>query len=105
MVDWVFAPPSNTTTLINMLTYFNNLTDVGQGGMFFTVMLIVFGSILFLMMRAWGTEKAFGITSIIVCLNVFLFRLLSWVNDATLTVTVILMLLGIFLLAQNKGEV
>jgi len=101
LITWVFQPPTNQTDFLDMLTYFNNLTDVGQGGMFFTVMLIVFGGILFMMMRAWGSEKSFGITSIVVCIIAWLFRLMSWVNDYMVTVATILMIFGVYLLIKQ----
>ena len=101
LIDLVFEPPKNATTLISMLDYFNSLTDVGQGGMFFTIMLIVFGGILFLMMRAWGSEKAFGITSIIISIISVLFRILNWVNDYVVAVCVILGIFGIVLLIKG----
>jgi len=101
LITWVFNPPTNQSTFIEMLTYFNNLTDVGQGGMFFTVMLIVLGGILFMMMRAYSPERALGITGIIICLISWLFRLLNWVNDAVVTICTILMVFGVYLLVKE----
>ena len=104
LIEMVFQPPARgTTEFIGMLSYFNSLTDVGQGGMFWTVMLIVFGGIIFMMMRAYSPEKSLGITSIIICVVAILFRILSWVNDYVVTVCVIIMAFGIYLLVKEAA--
>ena len=100
-IDFVFAPPTNNTGFIGMISYINNLTDVGQGGMFFTVMLIVLAGILFMMMRAYSPERAFGITSIIIGIIAWLFRILDWVNDEVITIITILMIFGVYLLMKE----
>ena len=103
-LNLVFPPPSgNATDFLGMLTYINNLTDVGQGGMFWTVMLIVFGGILFLMMKSFSTERALGVTTIIICIISWLFRILNWVNNYTITITTILMIFGVYLLVKESA--
>lgn len=103
-LNLTFQPPNaGQTDILGMLDYINSLTDVGSGGMFWTVMLIVFGGVLFLMMKSFGTEKSFGITTIIICVIAWLFRLLSWVNDYTVTVCTILMIFGIYLLTKEAA--
>ena len=101
-LDLVFAAP-NSTDFVGMLSYINSLTDVGQGGMFWTVMLIVFGGILFLMMKSYSTERSLGITTILVCVISWLFRLMSWVNDFVVTICTILMIFGVYLLVKEAA--
>ena len=103
LITMVFEPPQNTTSFIGMLSYFNSLTDVGQGGMFWTVMLVVFAGVLFMMMRAYSPERAFGITSISVLIISILFRALSWINDYTIAVIVILAIFGFYLLIKEAA--
>ena len=81
----------------------NGLTDVGQGGMFFTVMLIVLAGMLFMMMRAYSPERAFGITTIIIGIIAWLFRILDWINDAVITILTVLMIFGIYLLVKEAA--
>jgi hypothetical protein len=102
MADLVFQPPTSTD-FIGMLGYINNLTDVGSGGMFWTIMLIVFGGILFLMMKSFSTERSLGITAIIICILAWLFRIINWVNDYTVTTCTILMIFGIYLLVKESA--
>jgi len=103
LITWVFQPPTNQSTFIEMLTYFNSLTDVGHGGMFFSVMLIVLGGVLFMMMRAYSPERAMGITFIILAILAFLFKLLSWIPSSVMTICIILGIFGVFLLVKS-GE-
>ena len=102
VINWVFAPPSNATGLVLMLSYLNGLTDVGQGGMFFTVMLIVFAGMLFMIMRAYCPERAFGITTIIIGILAWLFRALDWINDTVIGIITVLMIFGIYLLVKES---
>lgn len=100
--DLVFQAPNNVTDFFDMMGYLNNLTDVGQGGMFWTIMLIVFAGVLFLMMKAYSVEKASAITFISSFIVSLLLRWVGWVNDFVVTVTVILCLLGIYLLVKES---
>jgi len=102
-LNLTFEAPNNVTSLIDMLGYFNNLTDTGQGGMFWTVMLIVFGGMLFLMMKSFSTERAFGITTFVVWIGAILFKLLNWVNNAVLTICSILMVAGVYLIFKEAA--
>jgi len=105
LIDFVFAPPTaNQTDFMDMLGYINNLTDVGQGGLFFTIMLIVFAGIMFLMMRGFSTERALGVTSIITFLMAMLFKILNWVNNYVVTITAILAIFGIYLLVKESSQ-
>ena len=103
-LNLTFPPPSaNSTDFLGMLSYFNNLTDVGSGGMFWTVMLIVLSGVLFLMMKSFGTEKALGITALIIGILSFLFRMIGWVNDYTVTICIILAIFGVYLLVKEAA--
>lgn len=88
-IDLVFDPPTNGTDFMGIMNYFNSLTDVGNGGMFWTVMLIVFATILFLMMKAYSTEKAMSWTLVISAVIAGLLRILNWINDATVAIFII----------------
>jgi len=101
MVDLVFPAPTNQSSFFDMIGYFNSLTDVGQGSMFWTVILIVMASMAFLMMKAYSVEKAAGIAFIFSAIMAFFFRMLGWVNDYVLTICVILMIFGVILLVKE----
>jgi hypothetical protein len=103
-MDYVFEPPTNTTNFFDMLGYFNNLTDVGAGGLFWTIMLVVLSGMLFLMMKAYSTGKAMGITFITSFFIALLFKIMGWVNNYVLTVTVLLAIFGIYLLKEDSNR-
>jgi Mg2+/Co2+ transporter CorB len=103
-VDLVFPAPTNQTSFFDMMGYFNSLTDVGAGSMFWTVILIVISSMIFLMMKAYSVEKSAGITFIVAAVLAFFLRILGWVNDYVLTVTIILAIFGIFLLVRESSQ-
>lgn len=102
-INFTFPIP-NTTDFLGAVNYFNSLTDVGQGGMFFTIMLIVFGGIMFMMMKNYGAEKALGFTGIMVAVIAWLFRILSWVNDITVTICTILGAIGLILIIKGASD-
>lgn len=103
MADLIFNAPNNVTTITGWMDYLNYLTDTGQGGMFWTVILVVFGSILFLLIKAYSTEKAFGVTSIIVCVTALLFKLIGLISNTVFTITIIIMLYGVVLLVKEAA--
>jgi len=104
MVDLVFPAPTNQSSFFDMMNYFNSLTDVGQGSMFWTVMLIVISAMAFLMMKTYSVEKAAAGSFIFAAIIAFFFRLLGWVNDYVLTICILLAIFGVFLLMKESSQ-
>lgn len=104
-VNWTFPPPKNVSSLSEQIAYFNSLTDVGTGGNLGNLGLILIGSVLFLMTRDKGIERALGISTLITGITGVLFRFLRLVNDYVLTVSIIFAILGLFLIVKEHGNV
>jgi len=104
MNNLTFAAPENITDFFDMMAYFNNLTDIGQGSMFWTVILIVASAMLFMMMKAYSVEKASSITFIFSFFLALLLNIIGWVNSYVVTITVILAVFGIYLLVKESSQ-
>lgn len=88
--------PDNLTTIIDLGTYSNQVTE----GIFGTGFLLVLFVVMFLRFHGFRETKAslLGSSMITFIVAVF-FRMLGWVNDLTLYVCVILVI--IFILMQK----
>jgi hypothetical protein len=103
MADLVFEAPQNASNFFQMMDYFNSLTDVGSGSVFWLVMLVVMATMIFLMMKGFTTEKSLSVTFILTFTMAFLLRLLGWVNDYVIAVTAILAIFGLYMLMKDES--
>jgi len=104
MVDYVFANPKNVTDFPQMLQYFNNLTDIGAGGMLGIIFLILIGAILFLMMKAYKFESAITVSLLITSIFGILFRIIGLINDYALYVCIIFLVGSIYALMREAAK-
>lgn len=90
--------------ILDNISCIAGFTDIGFGSMLGIVMLVVFSAVLFLMMRVYGNERAFGVTFLLSAFMAFLMRRLHFINDSVLTVTIILAVIGVILLIKEAAQ-
>jgi hypothetical protein len=95
--NMTFPPPQNATDFTAFLKYMNSLTDVGSGGNLGILFLVLISGVLFMMTKAFGTERALGISFFITGIFAGLFRLLDLVNNYVVSVCTILAAMGVWL--------
>lgn len=104
MVNLVFDNPNNLSDFGNMLTYLNDLTDVGAGGMIGVIILLVVGFVLFFMMKAWSFNKAFPTASFILGIIAVFLRVMGLINNVVLGLVIVLVVYGIYELVRGAGD-
>jgi hypothetical protein len=109
MVDLVFPIPS-IENFGEFVKYIDQLTDVGMGGILGILILMIFGSVLFLMLKSYGTEKSAGVTFFITGIIGVMLRIFatsdgwSLINNYTLTIVILLSVLGLYMLLRESAK-
>lgn len=104
LVELVFPPPTNATTLLQKLQYFDSLTDVGFGGVLGIVFsLIIFGS-LFLSMKAYAFEKALAVSMFISSILMVMFAGMGFISSKLIYLGVTMFIISLFLLLNRESQ-
>lgn len=103
VVNQVFDFTLNDSSLFGMFQKINSFTDVGGGGMLGIFILLVVGGVLFMMMKAYGNEKAFSVSMMITALVGAFLRILNLVSDTIMYICILIFAVG-FLLMMKEGE-
>lgn len=101
----VFDAPKNVTTFPQMLQYINGLTDAtGNGGVIGILILLVIGASLFMMIKGYGTEKAFGVTGLVLFfLSVFL-KVMLLIPSSVMYICIFIGVFGIIMLLKEAAR-
>jgi len=83
---------------------FNYIDKVTYGGLGIVLLVVIF-AILFLMMNAFGTDRAFATSSFITCFFGILFRFLFMKNDYVVYVSIILFVISLFILKNSNDPI
>lgn len=104
LVYQVFDLRLENSTLTSMLNKVNSFTDVGQGGIMGIFILLVVFAPLFLMLRSYGNERAFGVAGLITgCMAVFI-RILGLISDSVFYISIILAVVGVIFLIKEAAN-
>lgn len=104
MTTDVFDFTVTDSSLIGLLQKINSFTDVGQGGILGIFVLIVVGGSLLMMMRGFGNERSFSVTSLVLFIVAILLRIMNFITDLVLGVCVALGIIGIIYLIKEQGQ-
>lgn len=91
-------------TLLEFFNKANSFTDVGYGGILGILILLVVGVVLFLMMKSYGLERAFGVTGISIFIIGLFMRIFGLVNDYVLYICIVLLVVGFILLLKDSAQ-
>lgn len=100
----VFDLTMNDSSLFGMFAKINSFTDVGQGGMLGIFILLVVGGVLFMMMKAYGTEKALSVTMLITSLVGLILRVLGLIGDTVFYICIMLFVVGIIFMMRDAEK-
>jgi hypothetical protein len=100
--DVIFAAPENITTPIQAISYINNLTDVGSGAMFGTIIYFLVSMALFMGMKGYSNERALAVALFISSIIGFLLRVFGWINDTGVYLALIFMIFGLWQLWRKN---
>ena len=103
-VGEVFDFTVTDSTLIGLLLKINSFTDIGQGGMLGIIILIIVGGGLFMMMRAYGNERALAVSSIVTAIIGILLRIIALVGDQVLWICISIFIIGVLFLIKEQGQ-
>lgn len=103
-VGEVFDFTVTDSTLIGLLQKINSFTDVGFGGILGIMILLIVGGGLLMMMRVYGNERAFAVSSIITATIAVLLRIIGLINDGTLWACIALFIVGVLYLIMEQGK-
>jgi len=108
LIDLVFPLPNDVSTPLAQLFYFNNLTDVGAGGFVGIGLLVLFGFVLWLMMKAFSYEKGFAVSLFITSLSGVLMRFVTYqgqslISDYQMYGCIIIFVISLFLLQKESS--
>lgn len=78
-------PPENMTSILDLFSHANTLTDNFLG----TGILIAVAVISFMAAKAFSTDKAFGFAGFLSLLVAILLRFMSLINDTVLYITIV----------------
>lgn len=104
MVDLVFPPPTNATTLIQKIQYIDSLTDVGFGGILGMVFLIIIFGALFLMQKAFAIEKAFAVSMFITSVLSIILAGFGFVADKIIYIGITALVVSLFMLIHRESQ-
>lgn len=100
----VFDFTLNDSSLVGMFQKINSFTDVGQGGMLGIFILMVVGGVLFMMMKAFGSEKSLAVSMFITSIIGLFLRIMNLIGDFVFYVCIILFVLGIFFMMKEAEK-
>jgi len=100
----VFNFELNDSSITGMFAKINSFTDVGSGGILGIFILLVVGSVLFMMMKAYGSEKALSVAMFVTSLIGLLLRILHLISDFVFYICIILFVLGIIFMMKEAEK-
>ena len=104
LVEFVFPPPENATTLLQKIQYFDSLTDVGFGGVLGLVFSLIFFGSLFLTMKAFALEKALAVSLFISSILMVLIAGMGLVSSNLIYIGVTLFIISLFILINRESQ-
>lgn len=100
----VFDFTVNDSSFLGLLNKINSFTDVGQGGILGIFILLVIGSMLFMMMKSYGNERALSVTMLVVSILGIFLRIIGWIGDKVFYICLVLLVLGIIFLIKDAEK-
>lgn len=91
-------PPVNMTDYPMLVDYVNGIT----GGYFGISILIMLGAVIFISLKDYSTDKAFGITSTILFILTIMMRFLGIISDSVFYFVLALTGFGIIWLIRER---
>lgn len=101
-IPFVFEACDNCTTFIQQLTYINNLTDVGFGGVIGLAIVLIVGFVTFLMSKAFAAEKSFSVTMVITSFCAIILAALGLLIDKVIYICLIFLVIGLYMLFKSN---
>lgn len=107
MVFQIFADPTNAVDFISQLQYFNSLTDIGFGGILGIIILMIVGSGLFSLMKAFRYDQAIAVSFLVTSILAVFIRILNLINDQVFFIFIIMLVYSLYELysQSSQGEV
>jgi hypothetical protein len=103
-VGQVFDFTLNDSSLTGMFAKINSFTDVGQGGILGIFILLVVGGVMFMMMKAYGNEKALSVTMLVTSLIGLFLRILGLIADYVFYICIVLFVVGIIFMMKDSEK-
>ncbi len=100
----VFDFSMNDTSLVGMLQKINSFTNVGQGGILGIFILLVIGGVMFMMMKAYGSEKSLAVTMFVVSIIGMLLRIIGLIGDYVFYICIILFVVGVIFMMRESEK-
>lgn len=109
LIELVFPLPEDVSSPLGQLFYFNSLTDVGSGGFVGLGLLILFGFVLWLMMKAFSYEKGLAVSMFITSICGVLMRFVTYqgqslISDYQMYGCIIIFVISLFLLQKEASQ-
>lgn len=104
MVGEIFNFELNDSSLTGMFQKINSFTDVGQGGILGIFILIVVGGVMFLMMKAYGSEKSLAVTMFVTSLIGLFLRILGLIGTYVFYICIILFVVGVIFMMKDAEK-
>ena len=92
-------PPENMTSVFDLMSHANTLTD----GFLGTGILIVVAVISFIATKMFSTDKALGFAGFLSLMVAILLRFMNLINDMVLYITIVLVA-GVFIWIYSMRE-
>jgi hypothetical protein len=103
-VGQVFDFSLNDSSLVGMFAKINSFTDVGQGGILGIFILLVVGGVMFMMMKAYGNEKALSVTMLVTSIIGLFLRILGLIADFVFYICIVLFVVGIIFMIKDSEK-
>lgn len=100
----VFDFTVNDSSLFGLIDKINSFTDVGQGGVFGLMILLVVGGGLFLMMKGYGNERALSVSLLVTSIIGVFLRLFQWIGDSIFYICLILFVVSIIFMIKDSEK-
>jgi hypothetical protein len=94
----------NDSSLMGMFQKINSFTDVGQGGILGIFILIVIGVVMFMMMKAYGNEKALSVTMFVTSLIGLFLRILGLIGEKVFYICIVLFVVGVIFMMKDAEK-
>jgi hypothetical protein len=103
-VGQVFDLTVNDSSLIGMFQKINSFTDVGQGGILGIFILVVLAGIMFMMMKAYGNEKALSVTMFVTSIIGLFLRILGLIGEKIFYICIVLFVVGVIFMMKDSEK-
>lgn len=100
----VFDFTLNDSSLTGMLSKINSFTDVGHGGILGIFILIVVGGVMFMMMKAYGNEKALSVTMFVTFIIGLFLRILGLIGNYVFYICIVLFVVGVIFMMKDSEK-